>query len=64
VCHTDNKTSCLLGVWGELGGWNGLWGYSEDSSSGSCHFRAEACGPEWGRAGDLAIDDMAGLVDM
>jgi hypothetical protein len=57
VYHTNDKMSCLLGVWGEPGGWNGLWGCSEDSSSGSCRFRAEACGLERGRVGDTAVVD-------
>jgi hypothetical protein len=58
VYHMDDgETSHLLGFWGEPGGWNGLWGCSEDSSSGSRRFRAEACGPEWGRAGDSTVVD-------
>jgi hypothetical protein len=57
-------TARFGGIWGELGGWNRLWGCSDGSGSEFCRSRAAARGPEWGRAGDLAVvgkrvDDVA-----
>jgi hypothetical protein len=56
--HTDDaQTARLRGVWGELGGWNELWGCSDRPGGVSRHFRAVASGLERGRAGVSVIDD-------
>ena len=55
----------LRGIWGELSGWNGLWGCSDGLGSVLCHSRVMAHGSEWRRVGGSAVvdkhvnDDMA-----
>jgi hypothetical protein len=61
---TCGKTARLWLSWAELSGWEAFRGCSDVSSSMFCRSRAAAHGPEWGRAGDLAVvgkrvDDVA-----
>jgi hypothetical protein len=53
----DAEAACLWGVWGKLGGWNGLQGCSDGLGSVLRHSRAAAHGSEWGRAGGSAVVD-------
>lgn len=65
VYHMDDtKMVHLWGVWGEQGGWDTLWGCSGESRCMSHCSGAAVLGPEWGRAGEMAIvNDMAGRMD-
>lgn len=57
------KTAPFQGIRGKLSGWGRSWGCSRGFRCMLRHFPTAARGPEWARAGDMAVvDDMAGLV--
>jgi hypothetical protein len=65
----DGETARLQGVWGKLGGCDACQGCSTGSGDVSRRFWAAGRGPEWSRAGGLAVidrdvvDDVADPVD-